>query len=354
MRVTIPVTITPAKLSSSTLADVFVPAAYAAGTTYAFGALVSVDADYAKYESLTNSNIGNTPLTSPAWWRKVGVLETAYNVGTSYPVGATASSSDRVYQSLTAANIGNPLPVLPLTTTAFWLDIGPTNKWAMLDLYRNTQSVSASTITVVITPGERINTCALVGVVGSSVTISATSVLGGGTVYSYTESLTIRTVLDHYMYAFEPFASRPGLVKFNLPPFTDIIVTISISATVGNVKCAGVLVGTYAFIGDAQYDAESDQINFSLINRDVYGTATLVPRPSVPKTQQTLMLDKSKVDFVYDLRDRLNAVVALWTGLDDSTDGYFGMLLIVGVYKRFTINAKDFAMARINLELEEI
>ena len=115
MRATLPVLITTAKLTSSTVAEPFAPSAYNSGTTYALGDIVSVAADFVIYESLAASNIANTPKTSPLWWRKIGVTETAYSTGTTYALGDTCSANHRVYESLQASNTNKPLPVLPET-----------------------------------------------------------------------------------------------------------------------------------------------------------------------------------------------------------------------------------------------
>ncbi len=60
------------------------------------------------------------------------------------------------------------------------------------------------------------------------------------------------------------------------------------------------------------------------------------------------------MNIVYRARTDLNAVVALWTGLDDATSGYFDPLIVIGFYKRFTINIDQPETATVNLELEGI
>lgn len=357
MRVTPPVAIDDAKLTSSGAAEPHAPAAYNAGTTYAIGDIVSVAADFTIYESLAGTNLAHTPSTSPAWWRILGPTETAYNAATTYPVLATVSSAatHRVYESLQAANVGNPIPVPPETFTAWWLDVGPTNKWAMFDLSRNTQTVHTSPLTVVLTPGQRINTVGLTGIVGNSLVISATSVTGGGTVYGpVTFDLNTRQVVDGYDYAFQPFSTRPSKVVFDVPPFTDIIITITISATEGNVKCGAVVIGTYVYIGMVLQHAKADSLNFSSITRDLWGNVTLVPRRSVPKTTQTLLLPSSRTNKVMAAKAALDARPALWTGLDDTTSDWFEMLEILGIYKQFEFDAAQAEQAEITLELEEI
>lgn len=358
MRVTPPITITDAKLTSSTATEPHNPSAYNAGTTYGLGAIVSVAADFKIYESLAAGNTGNTPSISPLWWRILGPTETAYNAATTYGLGDTvySATTHRIYESLAAGNVGNPLPVLPETTTTKWIDVGPTNKWAMFDLSSNTQTVQAtSPLTVVITPGQRINTIGLTGLSANSVTISATSVTGGGTVYPATTiDLNTRSVNDGYDYCFEPFSTCPSAVKFDIPPYTDIIITITISATTGNVKCGSLILGTHIYLGALQRGGTNDGLNFSTVTRDLWGNATLVPRRTLPKTDQTLQVSSARVNKVKKARIDLNAIPALWTGLDDSTSSWFDTFAILGIYTKFTIGAPHNNIAEISLSLEEI
>jgi len=364
MRVTPPVEITAAKFTSSTATEPHDPAAYVAETTYAFGDIVKVAADFVIYESLFAANTGNTPNINPIWWRKIGTTEVAYNAGTTYGDGDVcySTTAHRCYESLSAGNIGNPLPVLPETATVYWVDVGPTNKYAMFDFSRNTQTVWASPLTVVIAPGERVNTVGLAGLVGNQVQISATSVLGGGTVYpnALSESLTgifdlnTRIVNDGYDYCFEPFMTLPSMAIFDIPPFSDIIITVTITSDSGNVKCGALVTGTYMYLGDIQYGATNDGLNFSTVTRDAFGNATLIPRRTLPKTDQILVVDSARVNRCKEARVELNAVPALWTGIDDNTSSWFDMLTILGIYTQFQIGAVIDSAAEITLSLEEI
>ena len=356
MRVTPPVPITEAKLISCSAAAVHAPTAYAGGTTYAVGAIVSVAADYAIYESLQSGNLGKTPISEPLWWKQIGYTETLWSSGTTYALGATCSGSNgRVYESLQAGNLNHALPVLPATVNAYWQDVAPTNRWAAFDSASNTQTVWASPYTVVFTPGMRVNTIGITGLAANSITISATSVYGGGTVYGpVTADLNVRAVLDGYDYAFEPFATQPSIAYFNIPPYSDIIFTVTITSTTGNIKVGSIIVGSYTYLGEPEYGAQGDALNFSTIERDLYANATLVPRRSVPKTIQTLNVDSWRVNKIRAARVALNAVPALWSGLDDGTSDWFDMLLVMGVYQKFEITADAHSNAKINLEIEEI
>lgn len=275
--------------------------------------------------------------------------ETVWNAGTAYVVGdrAVRTSTHRVYERLVAGTTATA----PESDTANWLDVGPTLRWAMFDTLRNTATTVASPLTVVIALDQRIDSLALVGLVGTSATITMT--VGATTVYSYTTPLTLRNTLTWSGYYFGAFGQQKALVRFDLPPYASAVLTITITGT--TVACGGVVLGTAVDIGKVQYSPVSGALNFSRIDRDVFGNAVLIQRRSVPRTDQTLLADKSRVNKIIEVRESLNAVPALWSGLDDKdTHGYFDAVLIFGIYKEFSISLDYPDYAKVTLQLEEI
>lgn len=385
MRVIPPLTINEARFTSSTVAEPGVgEVAYNGATTYDIGNKVILGSP----TSIVTMTIASPCVVSwathgqadgtPVVFTTTGNLPTGITASTVYyiinstantfqvsatldgaPIVTTGSQSGthtattqvhRIYESLQASNTGH-YPTLAASST-WWLDVGPTNKWACMDLLRNTATEAASPLTIVVTPGVRVNSIALLGMVANSVTITVTS--GGPTVYTTTINLNTRNVSTWYGYFFKPFTTQPSVVLFDLPPYTNAIITVTLTATSGNCSLGSLVVGSYEFIGEAQYSAESDALNFSSVTRDDFGNSTLIPRRTIPKTTQTILVDQGLVNTVRDLREALNAVPAVWSALDDITDDYFEALLILGFYKRFTINLAHPTKAFITLELEEI
>jgi hypothetical protein len=356
-----PIAITDAMLTSSTVVET-APAAYAGGTPYALNDTVSV-AGVAGwigiYKSWQNGNLGNTPASSPSWWAYMGNVYQIYAGGTPYALGDFVEDvvAHMNYQSLQAGNVGHALSAainpgdIP-TVTDWWVKAGPTNKWAMFDLMRSTQTIVPNAMTQVITPGVGVTGIGLHGLIGDSVTVSMTS--GGVGVYSHTENLDTREVFDWYDYFFKPFSTKGSLVLLDLPFYANCIITIALSATAGNVGCGTVDIGTYVFIGDVALNAESDALNFSTITRAFDGSLTvLTPRPNVPKTTQQLLLDKSLINSVRAVRDLLAGQPATWAGLVDNGDGYFETLALHAKHNTFRMTLiPDNAI--IDLELEEI
>ena len=351
MRVIPPLDISETILTSSVVNETAL-AAYSGATTYAVGDTVSVAGSaglITHYRSNYDGNIGNTPSGSPFWWTRIDTIYQAYSGATTYAAADRVQDNTHhiIYESLVGGNIGNAL-----TDVTKWLEIGPTNKWAMFDLLRNTATTCASPLTVVLVPGVRINSLALLGMVAAAIEVTVTS--GGSTVYHTTADLGTRDVYDWYTYFFEPFSTAADLALFDLPPYTDAIVTVTLTRTSGDVACGALVIGSNEYLGDAQYNAKSDIVNFSSVERDAFGNASMTQRRNIPKTSQTCWLEKALVNRVATLRDTLNATPAVWSWLDDATDDYFGIGFILGFYRTFAIDVSSPSHAVVNLEVEEI
>lgn len=303
---------------------------------------------------------------TPVKFTTTGTLPTGLAVGTVYYVLAPAADTFQLSATLGGAAItttGTQSGVhtatastnynkAPAATPSVWRADGMTNRWKMFDLLRNTQTEVSSPLIVTLTPGVRNGAVALLGLVGDVVTIAGTS--GGVPVYSHTETLTTREVFNWMDWHYAPFSSRPSVVVFDIPMYTDIVLTVTVTRSTGTVKCGSCVIGTGIYIGDVQYGAQSDTINFSKIERNAFGDAELLPRRNIPKSNQTLWLDKPRLNSVRALRDQLNAAPAVWCGLDDVTDDYAEALQILGIYKSFGIDITSPVHAIISLELEEI
>lgn len=308
-RVITPLDITDAMLTSSTIAEPDTGEnAWSNATTYALKNVVYLASTHTLYESLQDSNTNHDP----------------------------------------AADVQGD----PDNPPVWWLEIGKTNRWNMFNLLRNQKSVGAAPMTIVLTQGTRIDSIGLFGMEAESVTISMVNY--GTEVYSHTENLNRREVLDWYDYVFLPFETNPSMARFDLPPYTDAVITVTLDSTQPTVKLGSLVIGTNANIGDVQYGAESDVLNFSRIERAFDGTALLKKRRSIPKTIQNIFADKSKANKIRALRTALNATPAVYAGLDQTDHPYFEALLILGIYKRFSIRLDHPTSIIIDLEIEEI
>lgn len=350
MNVIPPLAITDARLTSSTAVEI-APAAYAADTTYGKDGTVSVAGSAGLvdvYKSLQADNTGHAPASSPMWWKYIGSTYQLYSATAAYALGDLVldAVNHLVYESL-IANTG-----AALTDKTKWRKKGPSNRLAMFDLKRNTATVQPGEITVVLTPGVRVDSIALFGLVANAVNISVTA--NGATVFSAVEDLNAREVLNWRDFYFRPFYTKPSIVRFDLPPYTNAVITITITATSGDAKCGACVIGSYEYIGDVQYDADDDVLNFSSVTRDFEGGINeMIQRRNVPKLIGNIVIKKSQVNRMRALRDLLNASPAVWAGIVNSNDGYFEALLKLGFYRKWKINMKYPIDAVMSLEIEE-
>ena len=218
MRVLPPLEITPQRLTSSTAAEPGVgEAAYNNASTYALGDKVILGA-LSSAVTITIASPGvitwatnGLPDGTSVVLTTTGALPTGLVAGTIYyvvnraagtfqlsatvggaPIVTAGSQSGthtataqvhRRYESLAASNTGNP-PAVDNGTK--WLNVGPTNRWAMFDLLRNTGTSGTSPMVIVLTPGQRIDAIAAVGIVADSITVAVASASGS---YSHTEEI---------------------------------------------------------------------------------------------------------------------------------------------------------------------
>lgn len=354
MRAIVPVLLIDTMLVSHTVAEPDLGAAWGAynsGTTYNEAQRVTSGGKV--YQSRQGLNLNKplpvSPITQTLWWSEV--TEAAYAAGTTYALGARVISAEthRMYESAQAANLGKPLPIPPETATAWWTEIGTTNRWACLDVSRNTQTVTTSPLTVVINPGVRVNSIALMGCDCDTATITTS------TGYSVTKNMAKKPAINWYEYFFDPFLFEKSLIRFDIPPDSGMTITVTLTKASSPIRLGSIVVGNSVYLGATEYQAVSDADNYSTITRDLFGNATLIPRRSLPKNNVTTRLDKPLVNKARAARTALNAVPTVWCGLDDlSDDDYYEAILIVGVYKRFSIVLDKPMEARLTLELEEI
>jgi hypothetical protein len=356
MRVIPPVIITDEKFISSTVPEV-ASAAYNGATTYPLGAKSSVAGALGlitEYESLQASNTGHAPAASPTWWKKLGDTYQVFSMGTTYALGERVidPAAHLVYESLVAGNVGNALTAA--VEPPKWLLVGPANKWAMFYSKSNIPTIAPGSHTFTVAPGERCNSILLYGMVANTLEIVGTTSLGV-VIYSVSEDLNEREVFDAYDYCFKPFSTKPTVIRFDIPPYSDARFTITLSATTGNVELVHCIVGTNVYVGPVQYNAKCSGDNYSTVDRKFDGNInTMIPRRNVPTNNLTIDIDRSRARMLRKLIDILNGTVAVFSGVDDDSDGYFDPLLIVGFITHYEFDLNNPVAALLMLNTESI
>lgn len=327
MKLVRPFAVTDAALSSSNVYET-PPATYAGGTTYALGAEVTTYSGKTGtvYRSLQAGNTGNTPSSSPLWWEAMGTVYAAWSGAVTYAANDIAAdfTEHKLYESVAGSNL-NHNPVGDDGT--WWLELGPTNLWAMFDQKTGTQTQWLEQVQVVIDVTGRMDTVGLLNLSGTSVNI--TMMDGATEIHNQDYSLTTTDGIDGwYSWFFEPLVRMTDLVVTSLPINADPEVTISVTAGDGDTVSVGnMILGRAAELGGTQYGARVGITDYSRITTDDFGNYTIVQRGYSKVADIAVWITAENSDYVYNTLAAYRATPVLMIGADGFTSlAQYGLL----------------------------
>jgi hypothetical protein len=242
---------------------------------------------------------------------------TPWGSGTSYALGARVIKADthRIYESAVAGNVGSD----PVAADGKWLDIGPTNRWALFDRALGSTTTAASPIAVTVASSP-INAVALLDVVGTSVQVQATG---------YDKSQAVGA----------------GAMTFLDLPAGTTRVTVTLSGS-GTVSVGTLLVGKLVGLGVTEAAPTAGITDYSRKDVDDFGAVTVVERAWAKRMTAKGLISTAAIDSVFSRIAAVRATPSLWIG----QDGY-DSLTIYGFFKTFEIEAGD-TVSKLSLSIE--
>lgn len=254
----------------------------------------------------------------------------------------------------TGTHTASTISTSPVDNTDLWLDLGPTNKWAMFDTYINTStklttSVGTPELKAIVQPGV-CNGVALLDIIGAS-SVSVIMKNGALTVFSQTQELDNTFISDWYMYYFEPFDVKTDVLFGPMPPYPNATIEVTVTPTsVGTeVQLGAAMFGNTVELGQLQYGATAGIIDYSKKETDEFGITTLVQRGYAKRATYTLNVDNSQIRRVFSTLAALRATPAVWIGVDDYS---YTPLTVFGKYNDFGINVSYPTFSSCSLEIE--
>lgn len=257
------------------------------------------------------------------------------------------SSTHRKYRATTTTTEDPEVGVLQDPPT--WVDISPTNKFAMFDGVISTQSSSSDTIEVEITPGSLANGLAAFNLDASSVDIEV-STLSDGVVYSRTIDLRDNSaVTDYYQYFFTPIITKFEFALFDLPLFPSATTKVTFNKAGSDVFVGELVLGRQFEIGVAEYGTSLQLLDFSVRERDEFGNFIVNRR----RTSKLVDFDgycmTSAVNNTFKQLSRLSTIPCVWSGNPEEEDD---PTLIYGYYKDMTINISGPSTSDVTIQVE--
>jgi len=331
MKLIRPFAVTTAALTSTNVYET-VPTAYAGGTTYAAGDIATrsgTSNSHAVYRSLQAGNTGNTPESSPLWWEALGTVYGAYAGGTTYASGDTVTDTTNhlLYESAAGSNTGHAL-----TDTAWWIELGPSNAWAIFDQKTGTQTQWLEELAVEVAITGRADSVVLMNMDNAtSVNITVT-----GDAEEHNEDYNLNDssmVNGWYSWFYEAIRRKTDLAVTNLPaPLNgDIAVTVT-GTTDSTLSVGGLIFGLGREIGNTQYGATVGITDYSRFEADDFGNYTFTQRSYNKRAKFTVWMDSGDADFTFNLLASYRATPIVVIGSDDYTSTFqFGLLKDWGI-----------------------
>jgi len=246
--------------------------------------------------------------------------DAAWSSVTNYTVGQRVTYGRRIYQSIQNGTNKNPE-----TQTEFWLDVGPSNVWAMFDDRTSTQTTRATPLDVSVETLGYVDTVAFLNITGNSLDVT----VNDGSSDIFTETIVLRneaSVTDYYEYFFEPIIALTDVVV-NLPPDVyNPLISASLSGET-NVAVGQMIVGQSYYIGRVHWGAQLSGTDYSRVEDDGFGGTFIVERTYNRTGTFTVTIDAVKVDATYNIVTGYRATPVLVIGIEKyGASFYYGLL----------------------------
>ena len=245
---------------------------------------------------------------------------TAWSGATTYALGDRAinTTTHRIYESLQASNTNHdPTDITNTTGSApWWLDVSPTNKWAMFDTQISTQSYADTSFTVVIQPGY-FNSVYFAKLEADTIDVDILDAPGGSSIYSISYTLEGSAPADYYEYFYDRFKPLTDFLITDLLQYNDAEITVTFNTTAGDAKCGAMLLGDLVPLGTTLYGANAKPKTFSYIKIDEFGNNTIVRRKSAKDMTLDAYLDIEEATNVLEIITSLLDVPCLWIAAND-------------------------------------
>ena len=286
------------------------------------------------------------------------VTEAAYSewvVGSTYATGnkvyvtlsedtATEVTPHKIYESLADANTGN----YPPDDSTNWLDSGATNRWAMFDNYVSSQTENASSIVVVLTPDDRVDTLALFNLDATGITVvcKANTVEVFNETYDLERSDAIGDLFDYFFGPFE-FLTELTIPVLGLYPFLEITLTIT---KAGTAKCGHCVAGLSQTLGNTKYSPKISIADYSTKSTNTFGETYLNQKAYAKTIDIGLTLKTSALDGVAKKLSAVRSTPCVWESNNPGTE--YTSLIVYGFLKEFDLLLQNLNISECNLSIE--
>lgn len=235
----------------------------------------------------------------------------SWDVGVTYAVTDRAIKDHVVWESAQDGNIGSD----PATSPDKWLRVGPTNRWRAFDVMSyTTQTVRDNGFYYELVPARPPDAVHLLGFTAvSSVRVKITA--PDTTVLFDSGQVAVGRVVPASSWWQWFFGSRSSVRQrsfVNLPRMGGATLRIEVAGGPG-CGVGVIVVGNRQALAEPRYGVRIGIDDYSRIERNAWGDATLEKRAFAKRITATLSLDNTKLDRVERFLSNRRATPLFWS-----------------------------------------
>lgn len=215
----------------------------------------------------------------------------------------------------------------PDTSPDDWLQLRPSNVWAMFDDRTGTQTTRTSPLEVSVDTDGYVDTLGLLNITGNQLVVT----VNDGINPIFTETINLfneDAITDYYEYFFEPIIPLTDIVVSLPPDVYAPTVSIELIGT-GTVAVGQMVLGQSYVVSDkVHWGAQLSGTDYSRVETDEFGENTFIVQRAYNRTGRfTFTIEKERTDAVYNILTGYRATPVLVIGLEQySSSFYYGLL----------------------------
>lgn len=264
----------------------------------------------------------------------------------TYSQGDRATYQHRVYEVIAEETEDAPVEGV-LAQPPTWLDVGPTNQWAMFDDRLGTVTSNPESIEINMMLGEGADSIALFGVDAGQVIIRVVDPYQGITFERTSQPSITDGIQDWYGYFFDPVEIREDFIVTGLNATRFSSIQISFLKPGGIARVGALVAGKLVTLGVALYGTSIGITDFSRKERDQFGNYIVVERDFSKRAEYDVAVDTGSVSRVQRLLAKYRARPLVWIGEES-----YESTIVYGYYRSFDINISGPSISDATITVE--
>lgn len=214
-----------------------------------------------------------------------------------------------------------------------WVNVGPTNKFAMFDLVNSTQSSETTSLVVDIDTGvitTSISGFSIDGATAINVTMDDPV---AGVVFDRDIDMNDNSEVGGWWdYFFAPIIRASSFIILDMPIFPDATITTTVTGS--TIEFGNLVVGNQITLGISNFGTSLELLDFSRKEVDEFGNTVLTPGRTSKLVNFNVTIPFSRVGYTFNQLSKLVGIPSVYVGTTESDDA----TLVFGPLKDFQNN----------------